>query len=154
VVRHVQSVCCTLKLTNYKTFLVPGWFTAPCSKRYTAYHVFFQWKSLAKWEGFSPVKVPWKTLYSRLLSQENSVLHCTCYCKWHNSLCCLAIERELVSSVDYSDVVCDFALKRVREAKLDSYKTSIKETVAFFPKLLYFMNYIFTIFKILIFANY
>jgi hypothetical protein len=33
---------------------------------------------LAKWEDFSPMKVPWKKLHI----YENSTLHCTCYCKW------------------------------------------------------------------------
>jgi hypothetical protein len=36
-----------------------------------------------------------------------------------NSLCCLAIQHELVSSIYFNDVTSDLALKKARKAKLE-----------------------------------
>ncbi|KAJ8896406.1 hypothetical protein PR048_001750, partial [Dryococelus australis] len=38
--------------------------------------------NLAKREGFSPRKTPWKKLYNRLPAHENSAEHRNCYYKW------------------------------------------------------------------------
>ncbi|KAJ8891286.1 hypothetical protein PR048_010802 [Dryococelus australis] len=58
--------------------------------------------NLAKGEGFSPIKTPWKKLYNRLPGHENSAEHINCYCKWKSlqqTLLCKGIDSELQEQI-------------------------------------------------------